>query len=169
PAPWKVESTTKALAYYRDWWRGHKSQAMVPCLTASFAEAFILSKEQPFADAVYEMNDWLCELQYVQLDPGHPLWTGGFMDWVDGKPVPSLPAIKSAFYGTSLAEACRVARHAGEIHRYQRYREALERCLQFVSTLQYTEANTQHFVDWYRSVLLGGFHGSQQDGNLRID
>ena len=41
--------------------------------------------------------------------------------------------------------------------------------LQFVGRLQYTEGNTNHFAEWYRSRLVGGFHASQQDGNLRID
>jgi hypothetical protein len=42
--------------------------------------------------------------------------------------------------------------------------------LLFVTTLQYTEANTQHFADAYRhAYLVGGFHHSHQDGNLRID
>jgi hypothetical protein len=169
PAAWKVEATTRALGYYRDWWRAHKNMPMIPWLSAAFAQAFLLSNEQAFAGCVNELNDWLCALQYVQLDPSHPLWTGGFMDWADGRAVPAPPSIGSAFYATSLAEACRVARQAGDLPRYQRYREALERCLQYVSTLQYTDANTQHFADWYRLALLGGFHGSQQDGNLRID
>jgi hypothetical protein len=41
--------------------------------------------------------------------------------------------------------------------------------LQFLITLQYTEANTQHFADWYRPAMLGAFHASHQDGTLRID
>ena len=41
--------------------------------------------------------------------------------------------------------------------------------MQFLTTLQYTDANTQHFADWYRPRLVGGFHASHQDGNLRID
>jgi vacuolar-type H+-ATPase subunit E/Vma4 len=35
--------------------------------------------------------------------------------------------------------------------------------------LQYTDANTQHFEEWYRPRLVGGFHASTQDGNLRVD
>ena len=63
-----------------------------------------------------------------------------------------------------------VARAAGDAQRLQRYRTALENCLVFVTTLQYAESNTQHFADWYRhNVLVGGFHESHQDGNLRID
>ncbi len=169
PVPWKTEVVRKALAYYRPWWRGHKSVAFVPWQTAAYTEAYLRTKEQAFADCVHEMNDWLCGLQYAQLDPRHPLWYGGFMEWADGRPAAVEPQVSAAASAESLAEACRVARQAGDVPRHQRYREALERCLQFVTTLQYTDANTQHFADWYRPVLLGGFHASHQDGNLRID
>jgi len=67
------------------------------------------------------------------------------------------------------AEACRTAREMGDVARHGRYRDALERCLQFLATLQYTEGNTQHFADWYRPRLVGAFHATHQDGNLRID
>jgi hypothetical protein len=169
PAPWKTEVVRKAMPFYRQHWRAHKSMTLIPSHTAAYAEAYRLTKEAAFADVVHEMNDWLCDLQNVQLDPRHPLWTGGFMDWADGRPMPVPPQVTSASYAESLADACRVAHQAGDVARHQRYRETLERCLQFLSTLQYTEANTQHFADWYRPVLVGAFHASHQDGNLRID
>lgn len=169
PAPWKVEVVRKALAYYRPWWREHKNMAFVPWQTAAYAEAYLLTKERPFADCVNEMTDWLCELQYPPLHPRHPLWGGGFMGWADGKPVPAAPQVSTASYAEGLAEACRVARQAGDVVRYQRYREALERALQFLTRLQYSDANTQHFADWYRPALLGAFYASHQDGNVRID
>jgi hypothetical protein len=169
PAEWKTEVVRKALLCYRSWWRAHKSMSLVPWQTAAYAEAYLRTRDQAFADFVYEMNDWICGLQYVQLDPQHPLWSGGFMDWADGKAVVTAPQVSSASYAEGLAEACRVARLSGDVNHYQRYKEALERCLQFLTTLQYTDANTQHFADWYRPVLLGGFHASEQDGTLRID
>jgi hypothetical protein len=169
PAPWKLEVVRKALPYYRGWWQDHKNMALVPWQTAAYTEAYLLTKEPGFAEFVNEMNDWLCGLQYVMLDPRHPLWVGGFMGWQDGKPVQEEPQIGSAAYAESLADACRIARQLGDLPRYQRNRESLERCLQFLTTLQYTDANTQHFADWYRPTLLGAFHASHQDGNLRID
>jgi hypothetical protein len=168
-AEWKTEAVRKALAYYRPWWRANKDLELVPWQTAAYTEAYLRTRDREFAEFVNEMNDWLCQLQYAQLDPRHPLWMGGFMDWADGKPVPAEPQATSACYAQSLAEACRVARQAGDVARYQRYREALERCLQFVTTLQFLDANTQHFADWYRRLLLGAFHASHEDGNLRID
>jgi hypothetical protein len=159
----------RAIAYYHPYWRDHKNLAFVPWQTAAYAEAYLLTKEQAFADCVNEMNDWVCTLQYERLDPRHPLWVGGFMGWADGKPVEAAPQAGSASFAEGLAEACRVAREAGDVARHRRYSEALERCLQFLATLQYTDANTQHFAAWYRPRLVGAFHASDQDGNLRID
>jgi hypothetical protein len=91
------------------------------------------------------------------------------MAWADGRVVPTPPDAGSGSCAQSLSEACRVARQAGDLQRFRRYREAVENCLRFLTTLQYTAANTQHFVEEYRSQLVGGFHASSQDGTLRID
>jgi len=169
PAAWKTDMVRKALAYYRPWWQKNRNMAFVPWQTAAYAEAFLQTAEAPFAEFVYEMNDWLCALQFTTLDPRHPFWAGGFMGYADGKPVAAAPQVGSAAYAEGLADACRVAAKAGDPGRLQRYRDALERCLQFTVALQYSDANTQHFADWFRPRLLGGFHASDQDGNLRID
>jgi hypothetical protein len=169
PAPWKLEVIRKAVPYYQARWRAAKNLVMVPGHTAGCVEAYLLTKDKALADFVFEMNDWLCTFQYAQLDPLHPLWVGGFMSCVDGKPVPQPPQVVTAAYAQSLAEAARVARQVGDVPRWQRYKDSLERALQFLMTLQYTEGNCWHFVESYRPVLVGAFHASHQDGNLRLD
>jgi hypothetical protein len=169
PADWKTELARKAVAYYGPWWEAHRSMAFVPAQTAAWTEAYIQTKDTAFAEFVYKMNDWLCGLQYDQIDPRRLTWYGGFLSWADGKTVDAPPTIDSAAYAESLAEACRVARIGSDPAHHQRYTEAAERCLQFVVRLQYTDANAQHFADWYRPRLVGAFHASFQDGNLRID
>jgi len=169
PAAWKIDLVRKALPYYQAWWRAHQNMAAVACQSGAYTEAFLLTKEKPFADSVFEMNDWICALQYTQLDPRHPMWSGGFMEWTDGRAVSAVAQVGSAVFAEGLANACRLAFESGDKTRCERYRGAVERCLQFVSTLQYTDANTQHFADWYRPLLIGGFHASHQDGTLRID
>jgi hypothetical protein len=170
PAAWKTDLVRKALAYYRPWWKAHKSLAFVPAQTAAYAEAYAQTKEQPFADAVFEMNDWLCGLQYdLVLDVRQSPWSGGFKGWADGKAVEGPPQVDSARYAESLAAACRVARAAGDPDRHKRYGAAVALGLQFLGRLQYTPENTLHFSDWYRDTLVGGFHASQQDGDLRLD
>jgi hypothetical protein len=169
PASWKIDLMRKAAAYYRPWWQAHKSREFVPAQTAAFVEAYLVTKDKGFADFVVEMNDWLCGLQYGAIDPRRALWTGGFKGWADGREVELAPRVDSACCAESLADACRLTRETGDLTRNQRYGDALVRCLQFLTTLQYTEANTQHYADWYRPRLLGGFFASHQDGNLRID
>jgi hypothetical protein len=170
PAAWKTDVVRKALAYYAPWWRDHRGMTFVPWQSAAYAEAFLLTKEQPFADFVFEMNDWLCGLRHEGLDPRHPEWLGGFMSCADGRPVATAPDISTASFAESLAEACRTARAAADLPRHKRYSAALESSLQFLATLQYTDANTQHFAPLYRQrLLVGGFHASHQDGDLRID
>jgi hypothetical protein len=111
----------------------------------------------------------LCGLQYDRLDPRHPDWWGGFMGCQEGKIVQQTPDITTAAIAEALAVACRVAQHIGDPKRFERYNGTLELAIQFVMRLQYTQSNTRHFADWYRAKLIGGFHASQQDGNLRID
>ncbi len=169
PAPWKTDLVRQALAYYRPWWHKNKNAAFVAAQTMAYAEVYLLTGDAGCLEFVREMSDWLCDLQYMTLVPDQPFSFGGFMTFADGRAIPTEPSIGAAAYAESLADACRAARKANDLPRAQRYREALERCLQFVTTLQYTEANTQHFATWYRPRVVGGFHASHQDGNLRID
>jgi hypothetical protein len=169
PAPWKIELLRKACAHYLPWWRQNKNPSLVPWHSAAYAEAYLQTKEPGFADAVFEMNDWLCTLQYQQADPRKPLWRGGFMPWQQGRAAAAPPTIQSAFLAGSLVEAWRVAHAAAQPQRLRSYRQALEGASQFVAAMQYTEANTKHFTSWYKEeFLLGGFHGSPNDGDLRL-
>ena len=116
------------------------------------------------------MNDWLCGLQYNQLDPQRQLWFGGFKAWSDGKAVDAPPTIGAAFYAEGLTDACRAARQAADLDRYRRYAGALRaRPAVRRRGCSTPRRNTGHFAEWYRPRLVGGFHASHQDGNLRID
>lgn len=169
PAAWKMDLVRRALPGHRTAWEQSRSMDTTVWLTVAFAEAFLQTKEKELADLVLTMNDWLCTLQYTQIDPRRMYWYGGFMTLVDGRSVESEPVIQSGHYACSLIEAGRVARERGDIERHQRFQEGVERCLQFLGTLQYTEAGTQHFSSWYRPQLVGAFHLSRTDGNIRLD
>jgi hypothetical protein len=169
PAPWKLELARKAAACYREWWKSHRDPAFALWQTAACSELYALAKDPVCAEFVTDMNDFLCTLQYDQIDPRRQLWYGGFMGWADGRPAETPPEVGSAAYAESLASACRVARQLGDVTRHDRYSAAFERCFQFLITLQYTDSNSDHFAPWYREKIVGGFHASHQDGNLRID
>lgn len=169
PAPWKAAVLRKALACYHARWRTRKTLAAAPTLVAAWSEAYLATKERPFADAVLEMCDWLCTLQYRDPDPLRPLWTGGFKGWADGRTTLQEPDIDAARHAQALADGCRVTRQVGDALRHPRYREAVERALQFVTALQFTAANAQHFAGWYQREVVGAFHAAHADGNLRLD
>jgi hypothetical protein len=169
PAPWKLELAKKAIAFYRSWWNGHKDPAFACWQTAACAELYAITKDSACAEFVTETNDFLCGLQYDQIDPRRQYWYGGFMTRADGRQGETAPQIDSAAYAESLAAACGVVRAMGDVARYERYCAAFDRSFQFLLSLQYTDANTDHFAGWYREKIVGGFHASHQDGNLRID
>jgi hypothetical protein len=169
PASWKVEILRSACPYYSSVWKNQKSLAYTQLLVGAFTEAFPQTKEALFADSVFLMCDWLVGLQYDRLDPNHPDWWGGFMACQDGKSVAQSPDISTAAAAEALVEGCRLAQLKGDPKRHERYKSTVELALQFVTRLQYSQANTKHFADWYRAKLLGGFHASQQDGTLRLE
>jgi hypothetical protein len=174
PHPWKAEFFRRSAAYYRPWWRDHKSPAFAASMAPACAEAYLASKERAkdaaAADFCFELCDYLCGLQYQTLDPQHPHWLGGFQPVAQGKPVAEMPRAADAASITALVEGCRVTRQVPDLERYPRYKDAAQRGAQFLATLQYTESNTQHFAAEYRAkYLVGGFHASPADGDLRLD
>lgn len=165
PAPWKLNVLRQALPPYRAAWRENKTLEAVPPQIAAFTEAYLVTQETAFAEYVFELADWLLTKQIKDIDPRTPLWLGGFRTGAADEP----PQAVSAQYAACLVDACRAAQAAGDLEHYRRCRDGLERGLQFLATLQYTEANTQHFADWYRPTVLGGFFAAHQDGYLRLD
>ncbi len=172
PSPGKTESLRKAVVYYRKWFREHPHPDMAPWMTAACADAYTATKDEHFAEFALEMNDWLCGLQYVESpDPRRPQWRGGFKKIANGKLQSAAPGIDAALYAQSVADCCRLIRQMPkpDTQRHDRYREAAIRSLQFLSTLQFSESNTMHISVNYRDLLVGGFHPTHMDGNLRID
>ena len=170
PQEWKLDMLRKARGYYASAWQQNKSLALVCSQTPAYAEAYLQSNDPAFKEIVFTMNDWLVGLQYRDdFDSTRKHWGGGFQRFRAGKAEPAVPDISSALPAESLAEACRVARQAGDLTRLKTYERALIRNIHFLMSLQYTAAKTQHFVDPFRPAILGAFHASHQDGNLRID
>lgn len=171
PAKWKPETVASGLAHYRKQFRSAPSPHIIPWMTAAAVEAHLQSKDSAAAEFAFEMADWLRKLQYDGSDRPRAAWRGGFPAVVDGQVAQTPPTIETASYAMALADACRLIRQMDrpDASRYDQYRAALGRALQFVTTLQYGEENTQHFAAHFRPALVGAFHPSAADGNLRTD
>lgn len=169
PAPWKLDAVRKGVEYYRNWFKAHPHPMLAATLTPAVAELYLQTKSPEAAAVVFELNDWLTNLQY-RPDPRHPTWAGGFRGWANGQPVEVAPGFECGAYLQSLSWAYLVNRHVPDLGREARYRQATNDAAQFVTGLQYLETNTRHFADGFRAnVLIGGFYLSPTDGNLRID
>jgi hypothetical protein len=169
PAQWKQDAVAQGLAYYRKQFRTRPDPHIIPWMTAAAVETHLRTKDPAAAEFVFEMIDWLRKLQYDGADRARAAWRGGFPTMADGKVARTPPTIETASYAMALADACRMIRQMErpDAARYDNYRAALARALQFVTTLQYAEENTQHFAAHFRPALVGAFHPSAADGNLR--
>ncbi|MBX9653390.1 terpene cyclase/mutase family protein [bacterium] len=161
------QAVRKSRDFYWRVWRRSKEPAFVPWQTAAHAELVSCTKDRASAEFVFEMNDWLIQLQYRE--DARAGWVGGFAAYVEGEMVAVEPGISSASYAESLADALRVARVMKDSVRERKYTEALFGVLRFINQLQYEPAGVSHFVPEYRSKLVGGFRAGLRQGTVRID
>ena len=138
-------------------------------LTPAFAELFLQTRMHDAAVFVFDLNDTLCRYQIQAGDPRLPQWIGGFRSVANNEftDVPSGP--ETGCYLQSLSFARQVARQA-DLDRHGKYTAASQEAIQYLTDLQYVETNTRHFETSFRvNMLMGAFHLSPSDGNIRID
>lgn len=165
-AAWKADFLRKAVRVYRPLLKASPSAELACSLSYGFGEAFANVRDPEFAEAVCEAADNLIRCQLDKPETHSRAVLGGFSFGNRG-----IPDYRSADAVRALAVACRTIRNMAspDADRYERCRHALAMGLEYVGGLQFTEENTQHFGQAYRSMLVGGFHLSHQDGDLRID
>ena len=170
PAEWKAAALAAALEHYRGWFKANPHPLLAATLTPAFADFALQSRSADAPAAVFEMNDWLAALQYGATGAKHPLWAGGFKGWAGGRAVEAEPGFECGAYLQSLSCAYLLSRQGTDLARAGRYKQAAADAAQFLTGMQYVEANTRHFENSFRAnVLVGGFYLSPSDGNLRAD
>lgn len=163
PAAWKLDTVRQAANYYRSWFAAQKHPAPLPGLIAGFALAYRQTKDKAFAETALEMADFLARLQYpATFQP--VLWQGGFATWREGQTLPECPTVMDACMLEGLIHAANVCKETGDLSRHERFNQALDRGMTFLMTLQFTQANTTHYADWYRVRITGAFQTSPQNG-----
>lgn len=171
PAEWKKDAVKKGVAYYHTAFRSKPHPALAVTVTPAAVELYLQTKLAEAATAAFEMSDWLCALQISPTDQRAPQFAGGFRAVVDGRATDAPPATaETGRCVHSLACAYHLTRVTGDLTREAKYRPAVGYAVQFLCGLQFVETNTRHFEDTFRvKVLIGAFHLSPADGNLRID
>lgn len=170
PAAWKAEAVKKGGEHYRAAFRAHPHPLLAATVVPALAELYVQTKLPDAAAGVYELADWLCGMQIPGNDPRVPQWAGAFRGVAGGRVSDAAPGPESGMCVQCLACACVVTRLTPDLDRHAKYKAAVADAVQFLTGLQYGEANTRHFETTFRAnMLIGGFHVSPLDGDLRID
>jgi hypothetical protein len=171
PAEWKKDAVKKGVAHYHAAFRAKPHPLLAATLTPAAAELYLQTKLTDLATAAFEMNDWLCAIQINGNDARTPQWAGGFRVIADGRATDAPPsAADTGRYVSSLACAYQLTRVVGDVAREAKYKPAVAGAVEFLCGMQFLETNTRHFEDTFRAkMLMGAFHLSPLDGNLRID
>lgn len=170
PAPWKsVFARTAFFASKKSMEDKERNREVVIWQTAAWAEAFLQTQQKEFAEALYQNADWLCDLQYVPpVEQGRVQWLGAFRQPWETRIQAKEPTAECAIASLSLSLAWKVAKEQKNTSSEKKYASAIDRCLQFISTLQYSEVDLRHYAPWYRIFLLGGIRQSPSQGKLYV-
>jgi hypothetical protein len=165
-APWKMESINHAAGFYGQQAKQMPIMAM-PAFISGFAEVCLRSQDKSCVAAVFNMADAVCNAQ-VQAEPNHLSWVGGFWLNSEEKNRQQAPSAQGARCVTCLCDAYRVAKAMGDAARAEKYRQTIERGVQYYATLQYTPSSVEHFADTFQPKILGAFRASPTEGVVRL-
>lgn len=169
PAEWKKDAVQRGVAHYHTIFRAKPHPMLAATITPAAAELYAQTKLPELVTAAFEMNDWLCTLQILTTDARTPQWAGGFRP-ANAPTADPLSTAETAMFVQSLACAYYLTRFTGDLTREAKYRPAAADAAQFLCASQFLEANTRHFENTFRAgTLIGAFHLSPSDGNLRVD
>jgi hypothetical protein len=170
PAPWKPELAAALLESAN----GPVDAQAQPWQGLALAEWSRTRGDREAAARLYAACEELVRWQQSKLNPAHPRQLGGFQPPVAsgnqpaGSQLAPPTTTSSSAILLTLAEAATLSREMGDATRNQALMEAIDRGTQFIAQNQYTEATTQHFAEWYRPLLEGGFRDTERAGTLSL-
>ena len=175
-----LQAVMRALPWYRQYWRNESNRQteFFAWQCSAFSEAYLITRDPTCAAYVYDLADWMLALQY-RPNKAPSEWVGGFAGYVPprlysgqtipGQQIPRMPRNNTGSYAEGLADACRLAKAAGDQERLKRYKQSLVAAMEFLMTLQYTEANSAHFSARYMPLVYGAVRESLVEGDIRCD
>ena len=166
--PKVLERFMKSFEFYRGWHLNSRNRnpAFVPWHTQAYFQVWKLTKDDGLRDFIFEMNDWLLEIQ--QWDEvrhrdakGRFFATGG--KWY-GPPHSSATGV----YMEGLVDAWKLAGEVGDSEREERYRLGLLRGLRSIMQLQFQDEVDMYYIR-EREAVLGGVRTTVYDNQIRCD
>jgi hypothetical protein len=158
----------QSFSFYRDSHRADRNPAFVPWHTQAYYTALpVVGGAAPsLTDFVFEMNDWLLEMQQWEGDL-HPDLRGRFYN--PRRPEYGPPhASSTGVYLEGLIDAFDLARQRSDADRAARYRLAILRGLRSLMQLQFRDETDMYYVA-KRERVLGGIRTEVYDNTIRVD
>lgn len=161
-----AETYLKSARYYRSFFKKKPSPAFIPWHTQAHVVALESIEAPDLVKFVFEMNDWLVDLQQWQGAP-YPDIAGRFYD-PKRKTLGSAHASATGVYLEGLIDAYELARRSGEAARADRYRLTILRGLRNLMQLQFKSPEEMFYVNRPERVL-GGIRTEVYDNRIRVD
>lgn len=162
PAMPIVEAFDRAIAFYREYFRGAPSPAFVPWQVQAFSIMARHGKRKDYVDYVFELTDWLAAKQLNASNCSWPEMWGGIASYQPGR-----AGVATASYLEGMADALTLARDFGDAKRARRYERVVREAARFVMQLQ-VRPEEAYFVRSPRDAV-GGIRATPALNLLRID
>lgn len=159
-----LSAFSRAYPYYSRYWRMNKTAKFIPWQSQAWFEVYKITENKMYADFVFEMNNWMLDMEKKQFIPKNSLfpdYLGGFRQ---GK---RPPGFGIAGYIEALTGAFQLANMLDDEDRVLKYRKALFLGVRFILNLEFTSQNMYYVRN--KSRAEGGFRMSLTDNSLRCD
>jgi hypothetical protein len=170
PDPKLLNRFMKSFEYYRAWHldeavKGRRNPAFIPWHTQAYYIVWKQTKDEELRDFVFEMNDWLLDVQ--QWDSArYPDTRGRFYapDRDYGPPHASATGV----YLEGLVDAYSLASQVGDVERAKTYSYAIRKGLRSSMQLQFADDIDMFYVS-KRERVFGGLRTTVYDNQIRCD
>jgi hypothetical protein len=155
-----------SFRYYRDWHREQRNPAFVPWHTMAYEKVWNLTGDAALRDFVFEMNDWLLEMQQWEDAPADDV-AGRFYN--PDRPDYGPPhASSDGVYLEGLIASYRLAVGVEDDDRAESYRTAIARVTRNLMQLQFADEIDMYYVSQQDRVR-GGLRTTVYDNRIRVD
>lgn len=149
------EPLRHAFRYYRHRFRHRRHFGQVSWLTQAFARWWQATKDEQFAEFVFEIADWILGYQLEK--------TGGFVN--DHQP--DAPGYTTALYLEGVATALKLAAARGDAARREKYFDSAARALRFLDRLIMQRRDACILPN--PALAAGGLRQSTHRSEVRVD
>ncbi|PLK48579.1 hypothetical protein C0V76_10985 [Uliginosibacterium sp. TH139] len=156
----------RSFEYYRSWHLNNRNPAFVPWHTQAYSLLWRETRDEEMKSFIFEMNDWLVDVQQWETVARYPDAMGRFYD--PTRPFGPPHSSSTGVYLEGLIDAYSVAQSLGDDMRMLRYARAIKRGFRNVIQLQ-----LNHSVELSRypnaGRAFGGVRTTEYDETIRID